>query len=116
MKKLAGQVALVTGAGSPQGIGFAAARALGRDGATLILVSTTERIHERAAELVAEGIQAIGFVADLTSPEAVQNIVDEINTLHGRLDICVNNAGMTVVGETQFESPVDKIPLEEWHL
>jgi 3-oxoacyl-[acyl-carrier protein] reductase len=116
MKKLAGQVALVTGAGSPQGIGFAAARALGRDGATLILVSTTERIHERAAELVAEGIQAIGFVADLTSPEAVQNIVDEIKTLHGRLDICVNNAGMTVVGETQFESPVDKIPLEEWHL
>ncbi len=116
MKKLAGQVALVTGAGSPQGIGFAAARALGRDGATLVLVSTTERIHERAAELAAEGIQAMGFVADLTSPEAVQNIVDEIKTLHGRLDICVNNAGMTVVGETQFESPVDKIPLEEWHL
>ncbi len=116
MKKLAGQVALVTGAGSPQGIGFAVAWALGQDGATLVLVSTTERIHERAAELVAEGIQAIGFVADLTSPEAVQNIVDEIKTLHGRLDICVNNAGMTVVGETQFESPVDKIPLEEWHL
>jgi len=113
---LTGQVALVTGAGSPQGIGFAIARALGKDGASLILVSTTQRIHDRAAELKAEHIHAIGVVADLTSPDAVQRVVEEIKALHGRLDICVNNAGMTVVGETQFESPVDEIPIEEWHL
>ncbi len=113
---LTGQVALVTGAGSPQGIGFAAARALGNDGASLILVSTTGRIYARAAELKTEGFQATGVVADLTSPDAVQRVIDEIKALYGRLDICVNNAGMTVVGETQFESPVDAIPLEEWHL
>ena len=113
---LTGQVALVTGAGSSQGIGFAIARALGKDGASLILVSTTQRIHDRAAELKAEHIHAIGVVADLTSPDAVQRVVEEIKALHGRLDICVNNAGMTVVGETQFESPVDEIPIEEWHL
>lgn len=113
---LTGQVALVTGAGSPQGIGFAIARALGKDGASLILVSTTQRIHDRAAELKAEHIHAIGVVADLTSPDAVHRVVEEIKALHGRLDICVNNAGMTVVGETQFESPVDEIPIEEWHL
>lgn len=116
MKKLDGQITLVTGAGSPQGIGFAVARTLGSDGATLILVSTTERIHERVIELAADGIQAMGVVADLTKPEAVQRIVDGIMSRHGRLDICVNNAGMTVIGETQFESPVDDIPLEEWHL
>jgi 3-oxoacyl-[acyl-carrier protein] reductase len=114
MKPLQGQVALVTGAGSPTGIGFASARLLGLDGAALALVSTTDRIHERTAELEKEGIRAKGYVADLTRPEAVQFIVDDIRAAFGRLDICVNNAGMTVVGEEQFESRVDDIPLEEW--
>jgi 3-oxoacyl-[acyl-carrier protein] reductase len=114
MKPLQGQVALVTGAGSPTGIGFASARALGLDGATLALVSTTDRIHERAAEVEKEGIRAKGYVADLTRPEAAQSIVDDIRAAFGRLDICVNNAGMTVIGEEQFESRVDDIPLEEW--
>ncbi len=115
-KSLEGQIALVTGAGSPQGIGFASAKSLGEDGATVILVSTTARIHDRAAELKQHGISAAGFAADLTKPDEVKGIIDEISNRFGRLDICVNNAGMTVVGETQFESPVDEIPLEEWHL
>ena len=46
-----GRVALVTGAGSPTGIGFATARILGREGASLAIASTTDRIHERSAEL-----------------------------------------------------------------
>ena len=115
MNHLQDQIALVTGAGSPHGIGFAAARALGRDGAALVLVSTTDRIHERVAELENEGISARGFVADLTRLEDVKRIVDEILQYYNRLDICVNNAGMTVVGEVQFESPIEDIPLEEWH-
>lgn len=114
MKPLQGQIALITGSGSPTGIGFASARALGRDGASVALVSTTDRIQVRAAELEAEGIRAKGYIADLTRPEAVQSIVDDIRITFGRLDICVNNAGMTVVGEEQFESRVDDIPLEEW--
>jgi 3-oxoacyl-[acyl-carrier protein] reductase len=116
MNDLEEQIALVTGAGSPTGIGLASARALGRDGAWLILVSTTDRIHERAAELEKEGIRSRGYLADLTQPEAVKYIVDDILRIHGRLDICVNNAGMTVIGEEQFESAVDDIPLEQWHL
>jgi len=116
MKTLKEQVALITGAGSPQGIGFACARSLGEDGAVVFIVSTTDRIHERVKELADEGINAIGIVADLTKPEAVSRIIEEIKTRFGRLDICVNNAGMTVVGETQFESLVDAIPIEEWHL
>ena len=115
MNTLDDQVALVTGAGSPQGIGFASARALGDEGASLFIVSTTDRIHDRAAELDLYGIQAIGMVADLTHPEAVNAMMDAIKTKYGRLDICINNAGMTVVGETQFESPVDEILLEEWN-
>lgn len=116
MSDLREQIALVTGAGSPTGIGFASARLLGIAGASLVLVSTTGRIHTRAAELEKEGIHAKGCVADLTRPELVQEIVDDIVKMHGRLDICVNNAGMTVIGEVQFASPVDDFPLEQWHL
>lgn len=110
------QSALITGAGSPTGIGFASARLLGLDGAKLAIVSTTDRIHERAEELMKDGIHAKGYIADLTKPEDVQHIVDDISKLFGRLDICVNNAGMIVVGEQPFESAVDDIPLEEWRL
>lgn len=115
MQRLINQVALVTGAGSPQGIGLACARSLGQDGANIVIVSTTGRIHERAMELVQEGIQAVGIVVDLTQPVAVSAMIREISDRFGRLDICVNNAGMTVVGEIQFESPVDSIPLSEWN-
>lgn len=115
MTVLSDQIALVTGAGSPAGIGFASARALGLDGAALALVSTTGRIHDRAAELRSEGIPARGYVADLTQPQAVQRLVDGIRSEFGRLEICVNNAGMTVVTEDeQFESRVDDLSLEEW--
>lgn len=117
MNELNKQVAFVTGAGSPSGIGFACARSLGLRGASLALVSTTERIHQRAAELEQEGIRAKGYAADLTQPEAVQRIVDDIRAAFGRLDICVNNAGMTVVGEEeQYYGYVDETSLADWHL
>ena len=52
MFSLAGKKALVTGAGSPGGIGFAAARALRELGAELFITSTTDRIHQRADEKI----------------------------------------------------------------
>jgi len=118
MKSLKDQVALITGAGSPTGIGFASARYLAMDGAHLTLVSTTDRIHERAAELQKEfGVRAKGYIADLTQEEAVHKIVGDIRSEFGRLDICVNNAGMTAVGEVELPvANVDETPLEEWHL
>ena len=48
--RFAGRVALVTGAGSETGIGFAAARILGQGGARVAVASTTDRIHERVAD------------------------------------------------------------------
>ena len=116
MRDLKNQVALVTGAGSPTGIGFASARYLAMDGAHLALVSTTDRIYERAAELQKEfGIHARGFIADLTQEESAQKIVDKILSEFGRLDICVNNAGMTVIGESeQTHAIIDNTSLDEW--
>jgi len=91
------RVALVTGAGSPDGIGFATARVLGREGARLATTSTTERIHDRAADLAALGYDAAGFVADLTDREQVRALVDVVTESFGRIDIVVNNAGMVNV-------------------
>jgi 3-oxoacyl-[acyl-carrier protein] reductase len=92
------RVALITGAGSPGGIGFACARALGREGAALAIASTTERIHERAGELHAHGFDAGGFIADLTHRDEARRMVDEVRERFGRIDILVNNAGMVRVG------------------
>jgi 3-oxoacyl-[acyl-carrier protein] reductase len=94
----AGRVALITGAGSASGIGFAAAKALGREGAALAVTSTTDRIHDRAAELTTLGYRAAGFVADLTDRAQVRALVDAVVETFGRIDILVNNAGMVNVG------------------
>ena len=98
-----GRVALVTGAGSPTGIGFATASILGREGAALAIASTTDRIHDRSAELTEAGFEAGGFIADLTDREQVRRMVDEIVELYGRIDILVNNAGMVTVGMDGME-------------
>jgi 3-oxoacyl-[acyl-carrier protein] reductase len=93
-----GRVALVTGAGSPTGIGFAAARLLGREGAQVAVASTTERIYERAAELAEGGVDAAGFLADLTSDEQAGTMVADVLDRFGRIDVLVNNAGMVQTG------------------
>ncbi|HWS52115.1 MAG TPA: SDR family NAD(P)-dependent oxidoreductase, partial [Microbacterium sp.] len=90
---LAGRTALVTGAGSPTGIGFASARALGELGARVVVTATTDRIHERAAELVAEGFDAVGVVARLDSEHEVAALAARA----GAVDVLVNNAGMVSV-------------------
>lgn len=96
---LTDQVALVTGAGSETGIGFATARLLGAAGARVVLTSTTSRIDERAAQLQASGVDALGVPADLTDSSEASSLVDRAVQHFGRLDIVVNNAGMTSVAD-----------------
>ena len=93
-----GRVALVTGAGSSSGIGFACARALAREGAAVAITSTTDRIEQRASELHDGGAEAAGFVADLTDREQARAMVEGVLQHFGRVDIVVNNAGMVHVG------------------
>ena len=110
-----GRIALVTGAGSPSGIGYAAARVLAREGATLALGSTTDRIHDRARELRDAGSVAEGFPADLTDRRAVGAMVTAVLDRFGRIDILVNNAGMVSVGDAdEDEVPFATLEAERW--
>jgi 3-oxoacyl-[acyl-carrier protein] reductase len=108
------RVALVTGAGSARGIGFAAARLLGADGCRVVIRSTTDRIHERVAELRAAGIRAEGVAADLTDPADVDAVVAFASGSFERIDILVNNAGMTSVSGSSASGAIDGLPLDDW--
>jgi NAD(P)-dependent dehydrogenase (short-subunit alcohol dehydrogenase family) len=93
---LAGRTAIVTGAGG--GIGTALARALGSAGARVVCAD----LDLAAAERAAAGAGAARAVAlDVTDGPAVQRLVDEVVEEQGRLDLMFNNAGITLLGETQ---------------
>lgn len=111
---LQGRGALVTGAGAPDGIGVAIARLLARQGARVALAATTGRAHDRAAELRAEGLDAQGFLADLTDPDAARLLVDAAAAHLGSLDVVVNNAGMTQTGVALTAGTLVDQPAEDW--
>jgi 3-oxoacyl-[acyl-carrier protein] reductase len=93
-----GRTALLTGCGSPDGIGFAAARLLARLGARVAVTSTTERIETRAAELRAEGAEVSAHVADLSDRAQAFALADATRAAHGPIDILVHAAGMVQTG------------------
>jgi 3-oxoacyl-[acyl-carrier protein] reductase len=109
--RLAGRVALVTGAGSPGGIGFACAQALANEGAQIAVAATSDRIHDRASEL---GSGARGFIADLTDAGEVARLVAEVETEFGSIDVLVNNAGMTSVTDEEVWLSIAEITPEQW--
>jgi 3-oxoacyl-[acyl-carrier protein] reductase len=92
-----GRVALITGAGSPLGIGFATARLLAQQGAKIAITSTTDRIQQRARELSTENADVLAFPADLRDHASALKLVREVLARYGRIDILVNNAGMTQI-------------------
>ena len=92
---LAGETALVTGAG--RGIGRAVALAFARAGATVVLSSrTAEQLHQTAAEIASVGGRAIAVPGDVTKKADVEATVERALHETGRLDIVVNNAGVFV--------------------
>ena len=106
--------ALVSGAGSAAGIGFAAARILAGQGVRLAITSTTRRIFERLAELPGGADRHSAFVADLTAPGAAERLVADSRKALGRIDILVNNAGMTQVGKRDYSSLFHRTSDAEW--
>lgn len=107
--RLDGRVALVTGAGSPEGIGYATARRLVALGAQVAIVSTTRRIHDRAAEL---GV--VGFVADLTDEAEVGALHDAVADQMGEVEVLVNNAGLASKASPEVLRPIAQLTLDEW--
>ena len=112
--RIDGQVAIVTGAGSPHGIGFACAKALAADGAHVVIASTTDRIHGRVAELEADGLSATGFVGDLMDPGVPEALAAAALAVAGRIDICVNNAGMIALGIEPRSRATTEVSAEDW--
>lgn len=104
-----GRVAVVTGAGSPGGIGFAIAKALAEAGAKLCITSTTSRIFDRAAEL-----GCMGHIADLTLPDQVAGLFGAVETRLGPVGILVNNAGMVQSGKRVKRARLGGLSDADW--
>jgi 3-oxoacyl-[acyl-carrier protein] reductase len=111
---LEGRVALVTGAGAVDGIGFAAAKLLAEAGAKVAITSTTKRIQDRLKELPAAAAAKAAFIADLSDDSGANALVAAVRKHFGRLDILVNNAGMVQTGRKNTASRVERIDNEEW--
>jgi NADP-dependent 3-hydroxy acid dehydrogenase YdfG len=95
MGQLKDKIAWVTGAGS--GIGRAAAIALAREGARLVLSGRREPpLRETATSIEADGGMAMVKSADLTDATVAAHVAEEILGHFGRLDILVNNAGINI--------------------
>lgn len=86
---------LITGVGAVNGIGFAVARILHEQGATVFLTSLSGRCHERQSELGAHRVFAKS--ADLTDVDSARALVEQAMSSMGGIDVLINNAGMTSV-------------------
>ncbi|WP_269499043.1 SDR family NAD(P)-dependent oxidoreductase [Castellaniella sp. S9] len=98
MNRLDGKVAVITGASTPHGIGYATAEALAREGASLLLVAdgTEEQLQSAADACRALGgggrVEAAAF--DLGQSGSPESMIAKASELFGRIDVLVNNAVM----------------------
>jgi NADP-dependent 3-hydroxy acid dehydrogenase YdfG len=106
-ERLAGTVALVTGASS--GIGQATARILAEQGAAVAIAARrSDRLEQLAAQIKEKGGRALVIQTDVTDQSQAKAAVEQTVTELGRLDILINNAGVMLLG------PVVGAPVEEW--
>ena len=94
MQDLQGQVAIVTGAA--RGIGRAICLELADHGANIVATDLlADQLNETVAKVLAKGVKALGEVTNVTEPAAVDRLVEMTVEKFGKLDIMVNNAGIT---------------------
>ena len=106
--ELPGRVAIVTGAA--RGIGFAIAERLSQAGARVVIADVDEEGAVAAVERLREGgAEAVEAVADVTKPEEVGAMVERAIDAFGKLDVLVNNAGIT-----GRDAPLSEITDEDW--
>lgn len=105
---LSGQVALITGAS--RGIGRATALALAEQGAKVVVnyASSQSAAEAVVAEITEAGGEAIALAGDVSKPDQVENLVNQVMEKWGRIDVLVNNAGIT------RDTLLLRMKLEEW--
>jgi 3-oxoacyl-[acyl-carrier protein] reductase len=98
--RLPGKVSIVTGAA--QGIGLATSLKFAREGAIVIVCDVKQAaVDEAVVQCRALGVQAEGFVMDVTQREMVDAVVAKTVAQFGRIDVLVNNAGITMDARLQ---------------
>ena len=104
---ISGRKALVTGAA--RGIGKVLALTLAEAGCDVSLVGLhLEGVEEVAAEINRMGVKSLAYQADVSKKDEVDKAFSETAKEFGRLDICVNNAGVS------FQMPIEDMPEDEW--
>jgi len=115
MGRLAGKVAIITGAGT--GIGRAAMVLFAREGAKVVGVSRRiEKLNETLAAVKAAGGEGIVISADVGKPESAEKVFDEAVAKFGGVDVLVNNAGVGWnTASLGYMNTVDSLTNESWH-
>ena len=91
-----GQVVIVTGAGSPKGIGRTIAQTFARQGATVVLTDINqEGVAANAKEIEAMGGKAYGVAGNICDKASVDALIADVMAKYGRIDVLVNNAGIS---------------------
>ena len=104
---LRGKVAIVTGGNG--GIGLGMARGLADSGADIAVVGRNAAKSKTAvADLAGRGVRAIAVTADVSNQDDVAAMVAQVSRELGRIDILINNAGMSI------RKPPHLLELEEW--
>ncbi len=104
---LSGRVAIITGGSI--GLGRQMAEGLAEMGAHLVLCARKkERCQEAAEDLQKLGVKALALGCDVKSPASIQEVVDTALARFGRIDILINNAGIS------WGAPTEQMPLEDW--
>lgn len=120
-QSLSGRTALITGGG--QGVGHGIALALAARGATVALAGrTVDKVEKAAAQVRERGGKAEAFACDVTDPDRLAGLVDEVVDRCGGLSILVNNAHtvfngpLLEVGEDEYTAVMESGPRATWRL
>lgn len=107
--RLDGKVAIVTG--GAMGLGQAMATALAQAGADIVIADIQEDVAKATATTIreTEGVQATSLKVDVTNPDDVQKMVDDVVDEFGKIDILINNAGMTI------NAKAEEMTYEQWN-